>query len=302
MNDKIVVAILIGAVLIAAIGGVLYFFTDIFQSSAPSDSSPATNTTTNATTNAATNTNSSAATADDEMAVTNIEMQTITGTGSPTPLVNAPISGTEPLESEADVDAAIQENFGVDPATLDMTFDEKVDLLEDFYDYDQDGLLNMYEEEYGTNMMKADTDGDGYTDIEEIKGCYSPIEAGAVMDANYYEAGYCFDALNAALLQPEADDPYVYTDGFLPLCEYWAPFAGQIFDAQRSDTGADLADFYSSDNELYATACEQTQALYGSDELFETTLNYVEKADLTPEEFCGWWSSSIKFICSPQNF
>jgi hypothetical protein len=41
-------------------------------------------------------------------------------------------------------------------------------------DSDKDDLPDMYEEIYGTNPNKADTDGDGYLDGAEVKGGYDP--------------------------------------------------------------------------------------------------------------------------------
>lgn len=43
-------------------------------------------------------------------------------------------------------------------------------------DYDQDGLTDLEETEYGTSIYQADTDGDGYSDKEEIDGGYDPLK------------------------------------------------------------------------------------------------------------------------------
>ncbi len=45
-------------------------------------------------------------------------------------------------------------------------------------DADKDGLPDIYEEIYGTNPNKADTDGDGYSDGAEVEGGYNPIGPG----------------------------------------------------------------------------------------------------------------------------
>ena len=44
------------------------------------------------------------------------------------------------------------------------------------YDYDQDGLINIQEFTYGTDPNKADTDGDGVSDKEEIDKGTDPLE------------------------------------------------------------------------------------------------------------------------------
>jgi len=45
-------------------------------------------------------------------------------------------------------------------------------------DSDKDGLTNKQEEQYGTDLNKADTDGDGYTDGQEVQGGYNPLGPG----------------------------------------------------------------------------------------------------------------------------
>lgn len=50
-------------------------------------------------------------------------------------------------------------------------------------DSDKDGLPDLIEKILGTYMTKADTDGDGYNDLAEIKNGYSPLIAG---DAGKY--------------------------------------------------------------------------------------------------------------------
>jgi len=45
-------------------------------------------------------------------------------------------------------------------------------------DSDKDGLPDNIEKILGTNPYKADTDGDGYNDLQEIKSGYSPLIAG----------------------------------------------------------------------------------------------------------------------------
>lgn len=57
-------------------------------------------------------------------------------------------------------------------------------------DPDFDRLTNKKEYEYGTDPKKADTDGDGFKDGEEVQGGYNPNGSGKLNDnnsqANYY--------------------------------------------------------------------------------------------------------------------
>ncbi len=45
-------------------------------------------------------------------------------------------------------------------------------------DADQDGLSSVEEEKYGTDPAKADTDGDGYVDGEEVRAGFNPNGSG----------------------------------------------------------------------------------------------------------------------------
>ena len=49
-----------------------------------------------------------------------------------------------------------------------------VDVQEFSEDKDKDGLYMLWERLFGTDEMKADTDGDGFSDSEEIKNGYNP--------------------------------------------------------------------------------------------------------------------------------
>ena len=45
-------------------------------------------------------------------------------------------------------------------------------------DSDQDGLVDTLEEGLGTNLLSEDSDGDGFTDYNEVAGGYNPIGDG----------------------------------------------------------------------------------------------------------------------------
>ncbi|MFA6474648.1 MAG: hypothetical protein WCV88_00420 [Patescibacteria group bacterium] len=48
-------------------------------------------------------------------------------------------------------------------------------------DTDKDGLRDIDEKRYGTDPLKADTDGDGFTDKEEIDNGYNPNGPGRLV-------------------------------------------------------------------------------------------------------------------------
>jgi hypothetical protein len=78
---------------------------------------------------------------------------------------------TDPYSKDTDGDGYIdwQElNEGYSPHNL-----EKV-LLKD-NDQDTDGLSDFWELRFKTNLLVADTDGDGYSDGEEINSAYDPL-------------------------------------------------------------------------------------------------------------------------------
>jgi len=60
---------------------------------------------------------------------------------------------------------------GLNTATKDFLSLEKAQQK----DSDNDGLSDADEKKYGTNIYKSDTDGDGYTDKEEIDNGYDPL-------------------------------------------------------------------------------------------------------------------------------
>ena len=66
--------------------------------------------------------------------------------------------------------AAVAEEPGPDPATRDDSFSSPFDSLDspDQADADADGLSDTMEAELGTDPLNPDTDGDGWTDGDEV--------------------------------------------------------------------------------------------------------------------------------------
>jgi len=83
---------------------------------------------------------------------------------------------TDPNNRDTDGDGyndSIELIFGFSPHNR-----EAVTL--DFNDYDQDGLTDRMELNFGTDLSQADTDGDGYTDGDEVLHAYDPLNRAVV--------------------------------------------------------------------------------------------------------------------------
>jgi len=61
-------------------------------------------------------------------------------------------------------------------------------------DSDGDGIINKKESYYGTCITRQDTDGDGYSDLSEIKSKYNPLGSGQLEAEDFYI--YCVNNLN----------------------------------------------------------------------------------------------------------
>jgi hypothetical protein len=59
-----------------------------------------------------------------------------------------------------------------DLAKIPVGIDGRIEII----DSDGDGISDELEKELGTASDKADSDGDGYTDLEEIKNNYNPLD------------------------------------------------------------------------------------------------------------------------------
>ena len=77
-------------------------------------------------------------------------------------------------------------------------------------DTDADGFPNEIEKAIGTDPYKADTDGDGYSDFNEIKNGYNPLETGS--GAKYQDEEK--QAIEEKMKSADAD---FYENGFIPI-------------------------------------------------------------------------------------
>jgi len=85
------------------------------------------------------------------------------------------LNTTGTLEEEIINPDAMQEEFqGQDAVNLSPLIDS-----------DNDGLYDEEEILLGTSIFLSDSDGDGYTDLSEIKNSYNPIGTGALANSTY---------------------------------------------------------------------------------------------------------------------
>lgn len=72
-------------------------------------------------------------------------------------------------------------------------------------DVDRDGLTDVEEDLYGTQLRLPDTDGDGYTDGQELLSGYSPLSSGPVLLSDTALMNtYLNDAFGYSLLYPSS--------------------------------------------------------------------------------------------------
>lgn len=97
-------------------------------------------------------------------------------TEEPKPETPATPAVTEPTVTTPTAPAAPEET------TFDPTKIRKAELsLVSAVDTDKDGLTNIEEDLFSTDLNLFDTDGDGYKDGAEVSGLFSPIDKGNVL-------------------------------------------------------------------------------------------------------------------------
>ena len=98
-----------------------------------------------------------------------------TSNPGPTPSVSipTPIPVVSPVSSEVPSATPLGGGTPAPTAALDQVNDP-----------DQDGLTNAEEGFYGTDSEKADTDGDGFKDGEEVRAGYNPVGEGKLDSDN----------------------------------------------------------------------------------------------------------------------
>ncbi|MBI4599556.1 hypothetical protein HY732_01395 [Candidatus Uhrbacteria bacterium] len=71
-------------------------------------------------------------------------------------------------------------------------------------DEDQDGLTDAEERLYGTGEAKSDTDGDGFSDGNEIKNLFDPVKAEVRLDVSGLVNSYINQTFKYSLLYPSS--------------------------------------------------------------------------------------------------
>jgi hypothetical protein len=84
------------------------------------------------------------------------------------------------------------------------------------FDSDKDGLLDTEELDWGTDPALADTDGDNYTDGDEVLGGTSPLDAN---DHPYY-GGWPIDFSCRSTLAATGNDVGMISDNFELLDQF----------------------------------------------------------------------------------
>lgn len=84
---------------------------------------------------------------------------------------------------DADKKSLVELSLIFDNIVFSMTFQEEIPVDIDLnVDTDADGLYDFEEAEYGTDPDKADSDGDGYNDGDELKNLYNPAGEGKLAE------------------------------------------------------------------------------------------------------------------------
>lgn len=123
-------------------------------------------------------------------------------------------------------------------------------------DTDSDGVYDINEQWIGLDITKADTDGDSYTDFQEINSCHNPLGTG-IMTTTIYKA-YCEKYL--AYLNSKGTYSISATNA-QSICELWSPLAQKVITA-RVNGNTDLASLFENDPEFDST-CTQTERIVG---------------------------------------
>ncbi len=106
----------------------------------------------------------------DESVTSTVVVTSPTVSVMPTTVLSPSVTMTEELPTVSPLST-------INPQTT-MTAEEAVS------DADEDGLTAAEEEHYNTDPNEADTDGDGYTDGEEVKAGYDPLGPGKLDSDN----------------------------------------------------------------------------------------------------------------------
>lgn len=149
-GKQIAIVVIVGVIVLAALGGGGYF---VYRGITTSNTNQSTNTNTGVNTNQSTNVN------------TGVNRNQNTNSGnSNTNVIVPPVNTNTATNTNTQVNTNI--NTNVAPNTNTSS------------DPDEDGLSNQEETTYGTNPNVADTDNDGYLDGDEVENGYNPLGPG----------------------------------------------------------------------------------------------------------------------------
>ena len=148
-------------------------------------------------------------------------------------------------------------------------------------DADQDLVHHTVELMHGTDDTKADTDGDGYNDYDEILRCYQPNGTDTIQSDDFNH--YCKKYFKLYELYAAEEDLPSYSSVSDKLCDLWTPYSAKIIQS-RSDGLLTLEGF--DEGEEYNQVCNQT----------------VELVDDPTEEHetCYTMMEMVYYLCGPK--
>jgi len=146
----------------------------------------------------------------------------------------------------------------------------------DFVDTDEDGVFDVEENLFGTDINKADTDDDGYNDFDEIENCYNPLGSGR-MTVELFKT-FCPKYLvefEKYGLWPTSESERQ------SICNDWSPLAQKVIDSRTAgEEEINMAEFYSAE---YDDLCQKTLETIDDSSVSE---DFCSIMMLAPLSFC----------------
>ena len=99
--------------------------------------------------------------------------------------VNQLVVGSNPTPGATPDKQAQMKNLGIGATNNDLAKIQIADMNLLSHDADNDGLSDMVEDAIGTDKNNNDSDGNGYSDKDEIIKGYNPNGSGKIVDDNF---------------------------------------------------------------------------------------------------------------------
>ncbi|MDD5039990.1 MAG: hypothetical protein PHY34_02460 [Patescibacteria group bacterium] len=157
-------------------------------------------------------------------------------------------------------------------------------------DEDEDGMNDLLEGYYGTSDLKADSDGDSYSDADEVKNCYNPISSGKI-DDRFFSDTFCINIWSGNL---SIQDKPALRQEMLDICRQWKPFAEAYLRALDAD--GDALALLESDNATYRASCGPTEDYFETAEVFNE-LEALRGETITAADICDAMAYTAAYLC-----